>query len=554
MGILLNRPVTWCAAPILTFLLWSALNASSQTLESQVRSSLDTAAREIASFIHQALPDDSTSIVAIEPILTDIDRRLTALGVRLRGTLQITLLNDYSHIRVVEDPSRDTAAESTTRVVAELQPFDDRVFVLVRIIDRSEFLIDAVLIEILRTPGISRLLIPNVSPTVQEQNSDPSSGERSSKNTGSTQSHSVESNPIYDVSRDSLNSPKIESDPYEPDDTPGFEVPLPLVNPLRFERSLSPEDRDRFKLVIAEPTAVIIEVSSSIETLIVLYGNTSTVPISLHENRFSQHLHSGTYIVEVVAAGSKATGDYVLSFRNENQSLYVDSEVVAVTDAIILEFDEPENEPHQQEEFLKIIELQPGQLHKHLISQQQAAFQIKAVPRFYGVTLRSEIAALNAKLHKKPEGEPFLQLSLSTPNELVGAVFIGAQAPYIMVEVPLQNQNRSFEIIVEPITPPRVFADQTWASQYLMGSVGYHALRVFRQEVYQISLDAFNLNRAEITVFQLPNMMMTSSQEVITPGRYDLSPGDYFVMVRYLDMAAVGRTCWRRVIALRTCR
>ena len=94
---------------------------------------------------------------------------------------------------------------------------------------------------------------------------------------------------------------------------------------------------------------------------------------------------------------SKATGDYVLSFRNENQSLYVDSEVVAVTDAIILEFDEPENEPHQQEEFLKIIELQPGQLHKHLISQQQAAFQITAVPGFYGLTLRSEIDALNAK-------------------------------------------------------------------------------------------------------------------------------------------------------------
>lgn len=160
MGVLLSWPARRMlfALPVLGVFLWSATGAISQSQEIGTRQEIDAAVLQIASVVTRTLFDKAEDILSVEPVRIDAER-LTPLGVRLRGALQVTLLRDFPNARLLAD-SETGAAGRAVRIVVELHPFDDQVIVLVRIIDRDGFLIDAALLEMTRSPGISALLLP----------------------------------------------------------------------------------------------------------------------------------------------------------------------------------------------------------------------------------------------------------------------------------------------------------------------------------------------------------------------------------------------------------
>ena len=553
MGVLLSRPAgrRLATLPVLGMLLWSAAAALGQSEDVRIRRAVDTAALQIAAVVTRTVPDEADAILAVEPVRTDMER-LTPLGARLRGALQVALLRDYRNARLVAEPGASATAELAVRVAAELQPFDDQVLVLVRIIDRDGFLIDAALIEMARSPGISALLVSAGLPAELPAGTpiaEPSPGLRSASSEPSAPSRPAEPRTPAEASGEASASTSALIDPYEPDDVPGFEVPVPPVDGIRFERLLTRGDRDRFELSVPAPATLTVAAESAIDTLLVLYHAGDSVPFGLHDGRFTRYLQAGTYVLEVIAADSEATGSYVLTARSGAAAPPVPDEL---DDDALEGLDGPAPELPVADTLPEPAELRSGQPQERVLRQGQEWLALMASPGFYGVTVSSETDRLRASVHRSTETEPLLQLIRSAPGELVGALFIGADAPHLRVDAARGDVGRSYTVSFEPIAPPRVFADQAWVSQPAVGLVGYHALRVFRQGVYQITLESTSQGRAQVTVFQLP-AMTTAAAQTPTLGRYELAPGDYFVLVRPRDGRAVGRVCWRAASGSRPC-
>ena len=334
-------------------------------------------------------------------------------------------------------------------------------------------------------------------------------------------------------------------DSYEPDDVAGFEVPLTPAAEIRFERTLTENDRDRFKLSLAVLSIVAAAIETDVETLIALYRADSAVPFGLHDSGFTGELDAGTYVIEVMAADTSATGTYTLTVSTAEP---VPAEAdQPVRDAANDRADEPETETEttEAEALAQPTEVQSGESQERLMRQAPEWLQLTASPGFYSVAVGSASEALSASLHSARDELPFLQLIRSAAGERVGVLFIGADMPVLRVDAPQEDLGLRYTVSFERVDSPRVFADQVWADQGDLGDLKHHTLRVFRRDVYQISLESASAAFAEVAVFGVPGMNNIPPQE---PGlsRYDLPPGDYLIVVRPLDGRTVGRVCWHR--------
>lgn len=550
MGLFLSRTMLWRLVLLPSLILLSATMALGQSTDTEIRHAIDATALQIAAVVTRAVPDDADTIMAVQPVFTDTEL-LTPLGAGLRGALQVTLLRDYDESRLLADPLGEVAVGLAVRVMVELQPFGDGVLVLVRIVDRDGFLIEAALIEMTYSPAIPLLLQQSSQLKGRVLAPVPTPDETSSTTEPSVSSRLLQRRASVESSKPAMSTTLVSADPYEPDDVPGFEVPVPTTDSVHFERFLTRGDRDRFEVSIPKEATIIVASESSIETLLVLYHVGDAVPFRLHDGQFTQQLQAGTYILEVIAADAEASGRYALSVRSEARA---PSSGAAVDESDGSVSDGSAAEVHNVEASLHPTELRSGQPQERVLQQLKDWIALTAVPGFYGVTLRSQTNQLLGSLYHAKDGDSFLQLVRSAPDKLVGALFIGVDVPHLLVETTLENLDKRYTVSLDPIEPPRVFADQTWVSQSTLGLVRYHSLRVFRQEVYLITLESTALSRAQVAIFQLPAMTPVVAQETAIPGRYSLAPGDYLVITSSVDTHEVGRVCWRRVVGSRICR
>ena len=572
MDLLLSRLTArrLTALPVVWILLWASAAASAQEfavqdLELPVRQTVTRAAQQVAAVVTRSVPDHIHTILNVDPVQTDTGH-LTPLGARLRGALLVALVHQYRSARLVADPTAEVPPGSVVRVMVELQPFDHQVMALVRIIDRDGLLIDADLVDMPRSTGIDALLQP-LTPLQPEPSPDaetpleaeppqltltvPAAEARLSEPAeppaALPQSFAQPAPPRSFAQPAPTEPPEppdlgVPDDSYEPDDVAGLEVPLTPAAEIRFERTLTENDRDRFKLSLAVLSIVTAAIETDVETLIALYRADSAVPFGLHDSGFTGELDAGTYVIEVMAADTSATGTYTLTVSTAEPVPAEADE--PVRDAANDRADEPEPETTEAEALAQPTELQSGESQERLMRQAPEWLQLTANPGFiYSVAVGSASEALSASLHSARDELPFLQLIRSAAGERVGVLFIGADMPVLRVDAPQEDLGLRYTVSFERVDSPRVFADQVWGAQGDLGDLKYHTLRVFHRDIYQISLESASAVFAEVSVLLVPEMRNVPPQE---PGlsRYDLPPGDYLIVVRPLDGRTVGRVCW----------
>ena len=574
LGRLSARRLT--ALPVVWILLWASAAASAQELAVQdleipVRQTVTRAAQQVAAVVTRSVPDHIHTILNVDPVQTDTGH-LTPLGARLRGALQVALVHQYRGARLVADPAAEVPPGSVVRVMVELQPFDHQVMALVRIIDRDGLLIDADLVDMPRSTGIDALLQP-LTPLQPEPSPDAGAPldaetpleaeppqltltvpaaearlpEPAEPPATPPQSFKQPTPPASFEQPAPTEPPEppdlgVPDDSYEPDDVAGLEVPLTPAAEIRFERTLTKNDRDRFKLSLAVLSTVAAAIETDVETLIALYRADSAVPFGLHDSGFTGELDAGTYVIEVMAADTSATGTYTLTVSTAEPVPAEADE--PVRDAANDRADEPEPETTEAEALAQPTELQSGESQERLMRQAPEWLQLTANPGFiYSVAVGSASEALSASLHSARDELPFLQLIRSAAGERVGVLFIGADMPVLRVDAPQEDLGLRYTVSFERVDSPRVFADQVWGAQGDLGDLKYHTLRVFHRDIYQISLESASAVFAEVSVLLVPEMRNVPPQE---PGlsRYDLPPGDYLIVVRPLDGRTVGRVCW----------
>ena len=574
MDLLLSRLTArrLTALPVVWILLWASAAASAQEfavqdLELPVRQIVTRAAQQVAAVVTRSVPDHIHTILNVDPVQTDT-RHLTPLGARLRGALLVALVHQYRSARLVADPTAEVPPGSVVRVMVELQPFDHQVMALVRIIDRDGLLIDADLVDMPRSTGIDALLQP-LTPRQPEPSPDAETPleaeppqltltvpaaearlpEPAEPPAAPPQSFEQPTPPPSFEQPAPTEPPEppdlgVPDDSYEPDDVAGFEVPLTPAAEIRFERTLTKNDRDRFKLSLAVLSIVAAAIETDVETLIALYRADSAVPFGLHDSGFTGELDAGTYVIEVMAADTSATGTYTLTVSTAEPVPAEADE--PVRDAANDRADEPETETEttEAEALAQPTELQSGESQERLLRQAPEWLQLTAQPGlFYSVTIRSDSDSLRASLHSARDKTAFLALIPSDTGDLVGALFMAADAPVLQVNAPQEDLGLRYTVSLDTVTPPRVFADRAWVDQADLGPLKHHNLRVFSRDVYQIWLDSMSAAFAEVAVLYVPGMINIPPQE---PGlsRYELVQGDYLVLVRPLDGRTVGRVCW----------
>ena len=602
---------------VLGLLLWPCSTAAGQeldaVLEVPVRQSVDRAAQQAAEVVTRAVPDHVHTILYVEPVRTD-SHRLTRLGARVRGALQIMLLQHYRSARLLDAPASGEPPPWAIRVSVELQPFDHQVLAVVRVLDRDGLLVGAGRVEMPRSTGISELLQPDlldglaetgtviaaepeappeaaaapeavapveadgqpateappeappeveapqpalaVSGTVvspQEPAGPPAAAPQPSIEPPiPPPEEDVPPDPVEPVAQPAAPQgfeqpapagppaaqPPSADDPYEPDDVAGYEVPLPLEEDARFERTLTAGDRDRFELALPAPSTVTVAIESDLDTLIALYHAGNAVPFGLHDSGFTGEMDAGVYVIEVLAADASSSGAYALT---------VEASPLVSGDAA-----EPAGETPDEaatgaggaEALAQPAELQPGEPQERSLRQTREWFQLSARPGlFYSVTIGSDSDSVTASLHNARDEPPFLPLIPSETGELVGALYLGADPAVLQVSAGEEDLGQRYSVALDVVTPPRVFADRAWVEQADLGPVRHHNLRVFDRDAYQMSLEAAPETPVEVAVFYLPGMIDISPQE---PGlsRFELVQGDYLVLVRPLDGGTVGRVCW----------
>ena len=600
---------------VLGLLLWAASTAAGQeldaVLEVPVRQTVERAAQQAAEVVMRAVPDHVHTILYVEPVRTD-SNRMTRLGARVRGALQIMLLQHYRSARLLDAPASGEPPPSAIRVSVELQPFDHQVLAVVRVLDRDGLLVDAGWVEMPRSTGISELLQPDlldglaetgtviaaepeappeaaaapeavapveadgqpateapeappeveapqpalaVSGTVvspQEPAGPPAAAPQPSIEPPIPPLEEVPPDPVEPVAQPvapqgfeqpapagpPAAQPPSADDPYEPDDVAGYEVPLPLEEDARFERTLTAGDRDRFELALPAPSTVTVAIESDLDTLIALYHAGNAVPFGLHDSGFTGEMDAGVYVIEVLAADASSSGAYALT---------VEASPLVSGDAA-----EPAGETPDEaatgaggaEALAQPAELQPGEPQERSLRQAREWFQLSARRGlFYSVTIRSDSDSVRASLHNARDEPPFLPLIPSEAGELVGALYLGADPAVLQVTAAEADLGQRYSVALDVVTPPRVFADRAWVEQADLGPIRHHNLRVFDRDAYQMSLEAAPETPVGVAVFYLPGMIDISPQE---PGlsRFELVQGDYLVLVRPLEGGTVGRVCW----------
>ena len=470
------------------------LTAAPVTPQPDVVAEIDRIATAAAELAATRVKDADAVTLHLAPFLTDSGDD-TPLGNRIRSATHLQLLSTFSATRI--DRSASVPVESGFTLSAEIQPFRQVVRVVVMVL-RDRSLLDGLRIDLQMSAEVQELLLPDAV--------------------------------------DQPGDTRREIDSYEPDDIPGFEVPLDVATDAEVGRSLTPGDRDRFSFYVPASTAIRIWVQADMDTQLFLFQEGDRSPLAVNDDweepggsRLELQLLEGWYVAEVVGYDDAVSGPYTLHL----------SEVAAT-----------EESAPQPQALPAAIRAGERQL-RAVGGDTPDRVELRAsTPGFYALDARADGVGIMMQVSHPEATRPLLDASLALDAERqVATLFVGAQ-PLVATVAQLSPDGdlTRYELAFVKISPKRAFADGAAATLRLAGGVASQTLRLFDADEYVAAADGA-FGEVSMRVFSLPDMREI---EGVPHRQFDdmatrqLSPGDYLVEVVGVEAGDTVRVCWTR--------
>ncbi len=483
--------------------LLAAAGAWAGTLEQ-----IDRAVEEIGAFVQRSVPDQAGSTIVVAPFLSDrLGRNL--LGDRLKSELELHLAGAYHQARVKSAAPGSPAAAAAGRpaaqppagagpgvytVAGEIQSYPEAVRILCRIVRPDGSLGGGTRVDIPSTAELRELL---VAPQAVVPARPGAAGQEEPSGAA--------------------------SDPFEPDDVPGFEVEVSGER-SSYVRYLSPGDIDRFRFYLPQSTPVAVEMKTDMDTQLLFYREGENIPFQVRDNRSQEggvvrvELPEGYYVLEVLAYDFDVQGSYVLTIDLSGSA----------------------GDPYEPDDSMEEAKpLLPDSVQERTLSagDQDWVELSFSVPGFYLVYTGGDQVDTALTLFQTA-GRPWLtdQDSGEWFNSLV-AVFLGPRRTFARVAAQNPVDTGAYTLHLEKIEPRQVYPDETLLELAAGGTPAFLKLRVLQPGSYTVARQG-SLGPVEVRLFSLPEMGEVAASE----DAYSLGGGDYLLEVSSAEQQQV-RLC-----------
>ncbi|RKX84715.1 MAG: hypothetical protein DRP57_05365 [Spirochaetes bacterium] len=444
---------------------------------------IDRAVDRISAYIKTTIQDREGLNIAVEPFLSD--RKNSSgygiLGQRISSLLELNLVSVYKHTII----THSLDADSIFTVSGEIQPYQNKVRVVIRIIKSDGSLAGGMYTDIKLTPEINALI-----------------GSGSSLNQGAEQPPPVE-------------------DQFEPDDNPGFEVEIQPKGKSVFERNLTFQDIDRFIFQLTDKKSVEISAVTDIDIKILIFREGDDFPIAsntgtngLKASPIDITLDAGIYLMEISGLIPYVTGEYKLEINfTENKGTLNGA-----------------SDTGQQ-----AAEIKPGERQRRSITAGGIDW-IKPqaeMPGFYSLTVKSTDAALGLAVYSDKNLKLLFNETGNSPDKPVTAgLFLGIESFKVAVKTASPNNEPVYySAVLADLNVKKVYPDGIRRNLNSQGAPSFFLLRIILGGKYTIS---FKHSGTDIKVFTLPTMTLIKgiyNKENPFKAVFLLDSGDYLIKI-----------------------
>jgi len=422
---------------------------------------IDTAAEEFGSFITGKVADKEGYSISINPFLSDRSGQ-TLLGERIKSSLELYLALHYQKTRVLSSPE----GYNHYTVTGEIMSFLSQVRILMKIYNPDGSLAGGIKHDMKIDVELEQLLAPR----------------EDKKNLRST------------------------TDPYEPDDLPGFEVQVEEKKLNLFARFLTPGDIDRFLFYLPLPGNILLEAVAETELQLLLFRGGQEIPFIAQPSRIEEYLPPGIYILEVTAYDFDLEAGYQLLIN-------------------LASIGDDSYEPDDTLE--EAMEIFSGSSQERIIAAGNSDWvELKSsLPGFYLLSVENSDIRLQLALFDNREQEIINNYSYAGHDQNAIPVFLGTRRLFVMISAQDPDKAAAYKLILHDIEPIQIHPNGNKIFLKSQDDSHYLKLRILRQGVYRVRAESERYP-VIIRVYNLPNMQ---SIEQKTAAAYPLTPGDYLI-------------------------
>ncbi len=446
----------------------SAFYLSAGTLDD-----IDQAVEQLGRFVTRLIPDESNQTIIITPFLSDQSGR-NLLGDRLKSELELFLAGVFVNTRIIDQPEN----LNTYSITGEIQAYSGKVRIILKIIKPDGSLGGGTRADLRATPEIEALLLPAEKPGAKIS--------------------------------------MMAEDPYEPDDSPGFEVEVEQTGIISFERTITPGDIDRFRFYLSQPGTIVLEAVTSMDMQLLLYRDGETIPFMISKpsqtfksSRIETFLDYGYYVAEITAYDFNVEGEYTLVINlagNSNDEF------------------EPDNLMENAQRIYP-----PAKQKRMLLSGDTDWVELSYnQPGFYAVyTTGAQVDTVISLYHEEEKEIMRADNNGGLQNAYLG-VFLGTRRIFIKIFAKNVTDSGSYALVFEKIAPLQIYPDGSIHNLRARTTPYYLKLRVLQSGNYIFKKQG-EINPVALEIFSLPNMERVKGR---TESLFFLSTGDYLLALK----------------------
>jgi hypothetical protein len=461
---------------VLFLLLISAACLRADALED-----IDRAVSQLGDFLLQTIPDVSGQNLTILPFLSDVHGRVT-LGDRLKSELELYLASEYRRVRVIPQPE----GSNTFTISGELQRYPGRVRIICRITKPDGSLGGGTRIDIPAGEELLSLLEPVTF--------------------GQPQAGAGAQGPDSRWAEEDL------SDPFEPDDAPGFEVQVPSFGTQSFARAISMGDVDRFRFYKSSRGTVVLEAQTDFDLQLLLFREGENIPFEVSgvetstSARLETTLEEGYYVAELLAYDFSVQGPYVFTVDLTGRS----------NDGY-----EPDNR------FDEAKAIYPDSLQdRALLAGDQDWVELSfTVPAFYAIYTTGEEVDTRITVYTDQERQILADDNSGTGENAFVPLFLGTRRTYARISG--TDSAGAYTLTFEKIDPAQIFPVAEINELATGENPESFQLRIIQSGRYVIRT-AGSDGPVSTELFTLPSMRPVEDADSI----YSLSAGDYLLIIK----------------------
>ena len=444
---------------------------------------IDRAVNRIDAYITTTIQDKEGFSISIEPFLSDSEKNGEAgiLGQRISSLLELNLVSVYKHTII----THSLDANSMFTVSGEIQPYENKVRVVIRIIKSDGSLAGGMHTDIELTPEINALISAS-----------------SSLNKGAEQPPPME-------------------DQFEPDDNPGFEVEVQPEGKSTFERNLTFQDIDRFIFQLTDKKTVQISALTDIDIKILIFKEGDDFPIAsntdstgIKSSPINISLDAGIYIVEISGFTPYITGQYKFEINfTESTTIF--------------------NEGLNTESKLAIIK--PGESQKRSIPANGTDWITpqSAIPGFYSLILKSSKTGLILVVYNDKNAKLLFKETVDSPDKpIIAGLFLGIEPFKAGVKaVSAAGEPLYYSATLKKLKVVKIYPDGVRHKLNSEGFPSFILLRIITSGKYTFE---FRELGTDTKVFALPGMVtLRGIYKNSNPlkATFSLDSGDYLIRI-----------------------